>query len=196
MTMLDQIVIEKWSIARKDSEKERNREREIAEKRTTRRQLPEKLISRGKEGAPAAWLSRTLPCSAGCRGVRKRRMAMVRRAAKAGETLFSKAILSLFRCGGERWWRRPKERAKGRISRTKFPCEETRLRRDCPGRHCARSVRWDLIELDRLTGLINRPITLIDEVSARTFVFLRAIYSGCARGYPFIRLRTMAWLNS
>lgn len=125
---------EKGSITRKDSEKEG--ERRVAEKKgMVRRQLPEKLISRGKEGAPAAWLSGTLPCSAGCRGARKRRMAMVRGAAngRPGETLFSKAIPSRFR-------RVTVEKAKGarkgirRISRTEFPREETRLLRNCPGR--------------------------------------------------------------
>lgn len=136
-------------------------------KGTARRQLPEKLISRGKEGAPAAWLSETLPCSAGCRGARKRRMAIVRGApnGKPGETLFSKAIPSRFRRGTVM------EKAKGarkgirRISQARFPYEETRLRRDCPARH-RRSARWDLIGLDRLTGLINRPIMPIGEVLA------------------------------
>lgn len=59
-------------------------------------------------------------------------MAMVRGAAngKPGETLFSKAIPSRFRQGTI-------EKAKGarkgirRISRAKFPCEETRLCKDC-----------------------------------------------------------------
>lgn len=171
------IITEKRSIARKESERARTREKEreggeVAEKKgTARRQLPEKLISRGKEGAPAAWLSGTLPCSAGCRGARKRRMAMVRGAAngKPGETLFSKAIPSCFRHGTV------VERAKGarkgirRISRAKFPSTKKLVYAKIAPIAIALSswsARWDLIGLDRLTGLINRPITPIDEVAA------------------------------
>lgn len=162
------IITEKRSIARRESE----RERWVAEKKgTVRRQLPEKLISRGKEGAPAAWLSRTLPCSAGCRGARKRRMAMVRGAAngKPGETLFSKAIPSRFRRGTV--VKKAKGARKGirRTSRAKFPSTKKLVYIEIVPIAIAlssQSVRWDLIGLDRLTGLINRPITSIDEVPA------------------------------
>jgi len=66
-------------------------------------QLPEKLISRGKEGAPAGWLSGMLPCSTGCRGARKRRMAMARGGAMGSwkKFCFPKAISPASRRRGD-----------------------------------------------------------------------------------------------
>lgn len=84
----------KKRIVEREEGKEEGREGLQKKRNGTRAvQLPEKLISRGKEGAPAGWLSGTLPCSTGCRGARKRRMAMVRGAAngKVEETLFFKS---------------------------------------------------------------------------------------------------------
>lgn len=123
---------------------------------------------------------------------------------KPGETLFSKAIPLRFR-EGMAIERGPKERAKGirRISRKRqvSPRRNSSTPKIAPIATAlsSRSARRDLIGLDRLTGLINRPITPIDEVSASRrgrSCFFGLFTPGCAEGYPFVRRRTVARLHS
>lgn len=86
---------------------------------------------------------------------------------KPGETLFSKAIPPRFRRGTA------VEKAKGTHERDldapckpSFPAKKLVYAEIASAATASRLTRWDLIGLDRLTGLINRPITPIDELSA------------------------------